>query len=141
MSTTKKKIQLVLDDEAVKTLSELQAVTGASTMTEVLRDALGVYSSLRELLSRSSGTQLAIVDKSIGEFQELTIPSFQRTPVVAGLKSALGVRDEKAAADPGAPHGDCSTDGHYMCDECKERATCGGGCNKRPMHCECKEEP
>lgn len=94
-TTTRKKIQLVLDDDAVKTLSELQAMTGAGTMTEVLRDALGVYSSLRELLSRSQGGQLAIVDKVAGEFQELTIPSFQRTPVVAGLKSSL-IREDKS---------------------------------------------
>jgi hypothetical protein len=88
---TRKKIQLVLDDEAVKTLEDLQAVTGAGSMTEVLRDALGVYSSLRELLTRGDGHhQLAIVDKAAGEFQELTIPSFQKTPVVAGIKGTLG---------------------------------------------------
>ena len=35
------------------------------------------------------------------------------------------------------PRGRCSTDGHYMCDECVERATCDGGCGKRPTYCEC----
>ena len=56
---------------------------------------------------------------------------------------APGVRDPDFvcdAFDPGEPGGDCSTDGHYLCDECKERKTCEGGCGKRPMHCECPEE-
>lgn len=39
---------------------------------------------------------------------------------------------------PGAL-GACETDGHYACDECEERATCDGGCGRRPSQCECPE--
>lgn len=57
-----------------------------------------------------------------------------------------GIRDPDFPCDsfrrgsplpPGAP-GACETDGHYLCDECVERATCAG-CGRRPMdgHCEC----
>src|SRR5690606_4994163 len=48
-------------------------------------------------------------------------------------------RDNCDAFDPGTPGGTCSTDGHYMCDECTERKTCDGGCGKRPSQCECPE--
>lgn len=54
-----------------------------------------------------------------------------------------GVRDVLAPCDafqPGKPSGGCSTDGHYLCDECVERATCEG-CGNRPMSCECQEVP
>lgn len=59
-----------------------------------------------------------------------------------------GVRDPDAPCDafaPGTPEasGRCSTDGHYMCDECRLRATCAG-CGQRPMQCECvgrEDEP
>jgi hypothetical protein len=50
-----------------------------------------------------------------------------------------GVRDPEnpcSAFVEGEPRGDCETDGHYMCDECVERATCEL-CLKRPIHCEC----
>lgn len=36
-----------------------------------------------------------------------------------------GVRDPDAPCDafaPGKPAGKCETDGHYMCDECSNRA-------------------
>lgn len=54
-----------------------------------------------------------------------------------------GVRDPEFPCEgfePGKPtiSGRCETDGHYVCDECVERATCGG-CGKRPTQCECKE--
>lgn len=32
--------------------------------------------------------------------------------------------------------GKCQTNGHYMCNECSERATCFG-CGNRPADCEC----
>lgn len=50
-----------------------------------------------------------------------------------------GVRDDDhpcAAFVLGKPQGDCSTDGHYMCDECTERASCDR-CGERPMYCAC----
>jgi len=53
-----------------------------------------------------------------------------------------GVRDTKHPCEVfvfGAPDGHCPTDGHYVCDDCTERATCEGGCGKRPMYCECPE--
>lgn len=37
---------------------------------------------------------------------------------------APGLRDRDAPCfdfEPGAPAGDCETDGHYLCDECVER--------------------
>lgn len=61
---------------------------------------------------------------------------------------ADGVRDPDAPCESfrsGAPGsrigriGRCETDGHYLCDECVERATCPGGCGKRPSHCECPD--
>jgi hypothetical protein len=50
-----------------------------------------------------------------------------------------GVRDPDApctAFHNGKPAGLCETDGHYLCDECMERASCSG-CGRRPMSCEC----
>lgn len=57
---------------------------------------------------------------------------------------APGVRDPNAlceAFEPGepGPRGDCSTDGHYLCDECVHRKTCAG-CGKRPSRCECRTD-
>jgi hypothetical protein len=59
-----------------------------------------------------------------------------------------GIRDPESPCtmfDPGDPpmfsFADCETDGHYLCDECTQRATCPGGCGKRPSRCECPEEP
>ena len=54
---------------------------------------------------------------------------------------APGVRDPEypcSGFDPGEPtlSGECETDGHYMCDECTQRATCEG-CGMRPVHCVC----
>ncbi|MGH9462243.1 MAG: hypothetical protein ACRD1X_13555 [Vicinamibacteria bacterium] len=54
-----------------------------------------------------------------------------------------GVRDPEAPCEVfrnGTPFGRCETDGHYLCDECVERATCEGGCGRRPSQCECAEE-
>jgi hypothetical protein len=50
-----------------------------------------------------------------------------------------GVRDPESLCDAfarGTPAGTCDTDGHYLCDECRERATCAG-CGYRPTRCEC----
>ena len=55
------------------------------------------------------------------------------------LFGSEGVRDPNNRCDAfaiGKPAGDCLTDGHYLCNECVERATCHG-CGKRPMSCEC----
>jgi hypothetical protein len=55
-----------------------------------------------------------------------------------------GVRDPENPCEAfrtGRPDGDCGTDGHYLCDECSERATCADGCGNRPMHCDCEGGP
>lgn len=89
--STKKKIQLVLDEQAQATLEGLVEATNAESMAHVLRDALGVYNSLYELLRESGpSAQLAIVDRVRQELQELNIPSLQGKHVVTGAKSALG---------------------------------------------------
>jgi len=52
-----------------------------------------------------------------------------------------GVRDPEypcEAFNPGEPAGtECETDGHYICDECIERASCDCGCGNRPSQCAC----
>lgn len=55
-----------------------------------------------------------------------------------------GVRDPEYPCEgfsPGEPErhgwGACETDGHYMCDECTERASCDCGCGNRPSQCAC----
>lgn len=71
----KKKIQLVLDEEAQSVLADLVESTNADSMAHVLRDALGVYNGLYKILSHSTGV-LAVVDRQRNEFQELSITSF-----------------------------------------------------------------
>lgn len=54
-----------------------------------------------------------------------------------------GVRDPDNVCegfDPGTPAGtECMTDGHYLCDECTERASCECGCGHRPGWCQCED--
>lgn len=90
---TAKKIQLVLDEEAQNTLAELQLATGAASMAEVLRDALGVYNSLRHMLAADQRKSLAMVDRGAGQMQELLIPSLMRgRHVAAGTPEKIGGR-------------------------------------------------
>jgi hypothetical protein len=91
MSTSKKKIQLVLDEEAQTTLEALRHATGAASMAEVLRDALGVYNSLRDMLAaEGQNRRLALIDRSAGEMQELIIPSLMKnTAIVGGARSVM----------------------------------------------------
>lgn len=79
----KRKIQLVLDREAQATLAALQNATGAGSMTEVMRDALRVYNSLRDMV-QDGRKGLALVDRNAGEMQEIVIPSLMRkaAPIV-----------------------------------------------------------
>lgn len=87
---SKKKIQLVLDEQALNTLESLRVATHAESMAHVLRDALGVYNSLYELLRENgSGAQLAIIDRARQEMQELSVPSLQGKRIVAGAKAPL----------------------------------------------------
>lgn len=74
----KQRIQILLDEDAQTTLTVLQEATGARSMAEVLRDALGVYNSLHEMLSEP-GKCLALVNREAGEMQELFIPSLMRS--------------------------------------------------------------
>jgi hypothetical protein len=87
--SNKKKIQLVLDEEAQATLEGLVEATHAESMAHVLRDALGVYNSLHKLLSESPSAQLALVDRVRQELQELNIPSLQGKHVVQGTKTLI----------------------------------------------------
>lgn len=79
---TKKKIQLILDEQAQETVEKLFAETGAESIAHVLRDALGVYATLHELLT--PGITLALIDRGKSEFQELNIPSLSRVHVLRG---------------------------------------------------------
>lgn len=59
----------------------------------------------------------------------------------AGGTHVDGIRDPQFPCEVfrlGTPDtgGRCETDGHYVCDECVHRATCGG-CGLRPSACEC----
>lgn len=59
---------------------------------------------------------------------------------------ADGIRDPDAPCSAfvnGTPErgADCETDGHYLCDECKLRASCPCGCGKRPSRCASEEGP
>jgi hypothetical protein len=98
---SKKKIELVLDDEAMSALAVLQNETTADNLAEVLRDALGVYRSLRDLLGRDGDKRLAIVDSTFGELRELTIPSFQKlrpTARATAARSVSNIRDARPRA-------------------------------------------
>jgi len=89
-----KRINLELDDQAQSTLERLQKATNES-MAHVLRDALGVYSALRDLLSENGPeAKLAIINRARHELQELSIPSLSPTTkhVVAGDKTKLSPR-------------------------------------------------
>lgn len=58
---------------------------------------------------------------------------------LAVVKTLLDQHDPNAPCDrfvEGKPSGLCETDGHYRCDECRERASCPE-CNKRPSKCTC----
>lgn len=74
----KKRVQLVIDEYTVDLLERLRSDTRAASTTEVLRDAIGAYSSLRELLFSKPGLEIGIIDRSRGEFMPLVIPSFHR---------------------------------------------------------------
>lgn len=84
---SRKRIQLVLDAEAQKVLEKLQAATGANSMAEVLRDALGVYDSLHEMLAEDEQNTLAIVDRKRSRMQELHVPSLARKTTTQVEKS------------------------------------------------------
>ncbi len=93
-TSTPKRIQLVLDANAQETLEALQRRTGATSMTEVLRDALGVYNSLAGIVLDHGGV-LCSLDRARQEFQELTIPSLHRGHVVS-LGVLMGVRPKQS---------------------------------------------
>jgi hypothetical protein len=51
-----------------------------------------------------------------------------------------GERDPEnpcADFDPGTPSGECETDGHYLCAECRHCERCPGGCGQTNARCEC----
>jgi hypothetical protein len=75
---TRKKVHLLLDDEAQATLLALQTATGASSAAEVMRDALAVYNSLQEMLEADPKYRLALYHRSAGTIQELFVPSLMR---------------------------------------------------------------
>lgn len=73
---------------------------------------------------------------------DTAIHRWNRLYMLVNDKSTVGVDGVRDTDNPcdafvtGQPQGNCSTDGHYMCNECVERASCTG-CGKRPMSCEC----
>ncbi len=79
---TKKKVQLVLDEQAQETLAKLVESTGAESMAHGIRDALGVYAGIHDMLT--PGISLALVDRNKNELQELNVPSLTRVPVLRG---------------------------------------------------------
>lgn len=70
-------ITLRLDAEALATLDALVARTTAKTRGEVLRDALGLYVSLADMLTARDGNALAMVNRKENEIQDLTVPSLR----------------------------------------------------------------
>lgn len=70
-----KTVQLHLDQEVLDMLDRLQSATGARSLIEVFRDALGVYFALHAMRSEYPGKVLALVDHVAGEMQELHIPT------------------------------------------------------------------
>jgi len=98
-------------------------------------------------------TKMSDVPTIIAEIQALEVEAERtaeaarqarrRLIIAQGLGfGAPGIRDPEAPCEafaPGEPSGDCLTDGHYLCDECRERATCEGGCGRRPSQCECPD--
>lgn len=84
-----KRVELVLDDEALAALESLQSKTRAGSIADVLRAALGVYNSLQDMLSRGDGKRLALLDRGAGEFTELAIPSLQLQPAVEPAAMAV----------------------------------------------------
>lgn len=89
---TSRKIQLVLDEDAVATLTTLQELTGARSMTEVIRSALAVYKSLHEF-AHADERCLALVDREAGTMQELIILPFRREHVLAGERRSVARLD------------------------------------------------
>jgi hypothetical protein len=71
-------LKLSLDDEAVAVLEQLRQESGHTHLAEVLRDALGVYNSLRELKRERPDWVFAMVNREAGELQELHIPTLAR---------------------------------------------------------------
>jgi hypothetical protein len=70
------KVQLVLDDETQDVLEKLKESTSAESQAHVLRNALGVYAALYDLLKKGGpNTHLALVDRSRNEMQRLSVPS------------------------------------------------------------------
>lgn len=88
-----KRIQVEFDDHSHTQLAELQSKTG-KTMACVIRDALGVYSALRELLSENGPeAKLAIINRARHELQELSIPSLSECHVAVVRSQKLGGSD------------------------------------------------
>lgn len=89
----------VAGSSLIEPLAALQEATGAGSMAEVLRDALGVYNSLRDMLASGGQKKLALVDRNAGELQELFIPSLMRgAAIVPGARSSMATRKSTAAA-------------------------------------------
>jgi hypothetical protein len=81
-TAVKRKINIEFDDEALDTLERLREGTNAPSVAAVLRDALGVYSSLYDMLPPQSGKRLALIDRDTGQLQQLHVPSLSREPVL-----------------------------------------------------------
>lgn len=69
-------ILVKFDQEAIDILDEIQNNTYATSHSDVLKNALGVYHSLYSMLKEKPKRKLAIIDREANELQELSIPSF-----------------------------------------------------------------
>lgn len=86
--------------------------------------------------------EIAALNRSISESEERLKRDRIRLALLQedGMEVA-GIRDPAnpcTAYEPGTPSGQCETDGHYLCDGCRERDTCDFGCGKRKSFCECR---
>jgi hypothetical protein len=109
-----KKVQLVLDDEAQDILEKLKESTRAESQAHVLRNALGVYAALYDLLKKGGpNTHLALVDRSRNEMQRLSVPSLEPFSVSAeGPYCTLCGRNVKSGIGDGSgnhQHKSCFT--------------------------------
>ncbi len=98
-----KTVSLVLDSKAQAVIAALKLATRAESAAHVLRDALGVYNALFEMLTR--GETLAVVNRAANEMRELTFPSLQRKArAVSDLieQSSVGQGLAALKADPDA---------------------------------------
>ncbi len=73
-------LRLSLDQTAQDVIERLRVETQAETRAAVLRDALGVYNALHEMLRDNPGQRLVLLNRASGSMRELAIPRLQQQP-------------------------------------------------------------